>query len=167
MCAYHQDTFLHGAPTPPSGSKGAGHIGGWGPCDIVPSRTGEESSREFAEGAGEEARGEGAFPKSQIKNKTGPSVRREGVRGSLWPAASLRDGSGETSPPEAARRQTLPSSQLSQVAHGPCRCAATAPSRRPSDFFTLGSSLLVNISHQLIRKIVSKCLFLRSECCCF
>lgn len=40
---------------------------------------------------------------------------------------------------------------------GPCRCWPTIFSWQ-AEFFALGSSF-VNISHQLIRKIVSKCLF--------
>lgn len=40
---------------------------------------------------------------------------------------------------------------------GPCRCWPTIFTWQ-AEFFALGSSF-VNISHQLIRKIVSKCLF--------
>lgn len=50
-------------PPPPAPGRGTGHLGGQGPCDILPQRPGGEGWKE--------RRGSGESPKSQIKTKRG------------------------------------------------------------------------------------------------
>lgn len=122
-------------PPPPAPGRGTGHLGGQGPCDILPRRPGGGVGRE---------EGLGRVPEVTDKNQT-----RDLVRG-----ARRRGSPGRQSPRGTMAGQAGPRSHPRAGAALPPGPPDPGPPGRPSDF-TLGSSLLVNVSHQLIRKIVS------------
>lgn len=127
-CAHHPDHCTHVPnphPTLLPGSQGAGCLGDQRRCDICTQEAWGRVVKRVCWGAGER-RGAGARSRNhRYRRKRDPSLRRESIRGSLWPAESSSNGVGDPRPGAAAQsRRALRAPSPTATGGRPCsgRC---------------------------------------------